>query len=145
MSQGTRCHQLAAYVVHDSPLTMLADNPTIYKREQECTDFIVSIPNKGIMETRVLQGKMGEFIVTARKVGDNWYIGGMTDWNARTITLDFDFLDEGSYEVTLFKDGANADKQAEDYRKEIFTVAKDSKKVIRMASGGGFAMSVVRK
>ncbi|WP_428845538.1 glycoside hydrolase family 97 protein [Bacteroides clarus] len=145
MSQGTRCHQLAAYVVHDSPLTMLADNPTIYKREQECTDFIVSIPNKGIMETCVLQGKMGEFIVTARKVGDNWYIGGMTDWNARTITLDFDFLDEGSYEVTLFKDGANADKQAEDYRKEIFTVAKDSKKVIRMASGGGFAMSVVRK
>ncbi|WP_437178182.1 glycoside hydrolase family 97 protein [Bacteroides clarus] len=145
MSQGTRCHQLAAYVVHDSPLTMLADNPTIYKREQECTDFIVSIPNKGIMETRVLQGKMGEFIVTARKVGDNWYIGGMTDWNARTITLDFVFLDEGSYEVTLFKDGANADKQAEDYRKEIFTVAKDSKKVIRMASGGGFAMSVVRK
>lgn len=97
------------------------------------------------METRVLQGKMGEFIVTARKVGDNWYIGGLTDWNARTITLDFDFLDEGSYEVTLFKDGANADKQAEDYRKEIFTVAKDSKKVIRMASGGGFAMSVVRK
>ena len=69
----------------------------------------------------------------------------MTDWNARTITLDFVFLDEGSYEVTLFKDGANADKQAEDYRKEIFTVAKDSKKVIRMASGGGFAMSVVRK
>ena len=66
MSQGTRCHQLAAYVVHDSPLTMLADNPTIYRKEQECTDFIVGMPNKGIDETRILQGKLGEFIVTAR-------------------------------------------------------------------------------
>lgn len=70
MSQGTRCHQLAAYVVHDSPLTMLADNPTIYKREQECTDFIISIPNKGIEETRVLQGKVGESIIMALQ---GWY------------------------------------------------------------------------
>lgn len=145
MSQGTRCHQLAAYVVHDSPLTMLADNPTIYREEQECTDFIVSIPNKNIEETRVLQGKMGETIVMARKSGGNWYVGGMTDWTARTITLDFDFLGEGTYEVTLFKDGVNADKQAEDYKKEVFTVTSTSKKEIRLASGGGFAMSVVRK
>lgn len=145
MSQGTRCHQLAAYVVHDSPLTMLADNPTIYREEQECTDFIASIPNKNIEDTRVLQGKMGEFIVMARKSGGNWYVGGMTDWNARTLTLDFDFLGEGTYEVTLFKDGVNADKQAEDYKKEVFTVTPASKKEIRLASGGGFAMSVVRK
>lgn len=145
MSQGTRCHQLAAYVVHDSPLTMLADNPTIYREEQECTDFIVSIPNKNIEDTRVLQGKMGESIVMARKSGGNWYVGGMTDWNARTLTLDFDFLGEGTYEVTLFKDGVNADKQAEDYKKEVFTVTPASKKEIRLASGGGFAMSVVRK
>lgn len=145
MSQGTRCHQLAAYVVHDSPLTMLADNPTIYKKEQECTDFIVDIPNKNIEETRILQGKLGESIVTARKVGDNWYVGGMTDWNQREITLAFDFLDEGTYEVVLFCDGVNADKQAEDYRKETFKVIPASKKKIRMASGGGFAMTIVRK
>lgn len=145
MSQGTRCHQLAAYVVHDSPLTMLADNPTIYREEQECTDFIVGIPNKNIEDTRVLQGKMGESIVMARKSGGNWYVGGMTDWTARTIILDFDFLEEGTYEVTLFKDGVNADKQAEDYKKEVFTVTPTSKKEIRLASGGGFAMSVVRK
>lgn len=145
MSQGTRCHQLAAYVVHDSPLTMLADNPTIYRREQECTDFIVSIPNKGIEETRVLQGKLGESIVMARKVGTSWYVGGMTDWTARNITLNFNFLDSGTYEVILFKDGVNADKQAEDYRKEKFVVTSTSKKEIRMASGGGFAMSIIKK
>lgn len=145
MSQGTRCHQLAAYVVHDSPLTMLADNPTVYRKEQECTDFIVSLPNKGIEETRVLQGKLGESIVLARRVGTSWYVGGMTDWTARDITLDFDFLTDGTYEVVLFKDGVNADRQAEDYRKEIFTVTSASKKHIRMASGGGFALSVVKK
>lgn len=145
MSQGTRCHQLATYVVHDSPLTMLADNPTVYKKEQECTDFITSIPNKGIEDTRVLQGKLGESIVVARKVGTSWYVGGMTDWTVREITLDFDFLDKGIYEVVLFKDGVNADKQAEDYKKEVFTVTSASKKNIRMASGGGFAMSVVKK
>lgn len=145
MSQGTRCHQLAAYVVHDSPLTMLADNPTIYKREQECTDFIVSIPNKNIEETRVLQGKLGESIIMARRVGASWYVGGMTNWTAREITLDFDFLGKGTYEVVLFRDGENADKQAEDYKKEVFTVNAASKKVIRLASGGGFAMSIVQK
>ena len=143
MSQGTRCHQLAAYVVHDSPLTMLADNPTAYKHEQECTDFIVSIPNKNIEETRVLQGKLG--VVIARKIGSSWYVGGMTDWTAREITLDFGFLGDGTYEVVLFRDGVNADKQAEDYKKEIFTVTPDSEKKIRMASGGGFAMTVVKK
>lgn len=145
MSQGTRCHQLAAYVVHDSPLTMLADNPTAYKHEQECTDFIVSIPNKNIEETCVLQGKLGESVVIARKIGSSWYVGGMTDWTAREITLDFGFLGDGTYEVVLFRDGVNADKQAEDYKKEIFTVTPDSEKKIRMASGGGFAMTVVKK
>lgn len=145
MSQGTRCHQLAAYVVHDSPLTMLADNPTIYKREQECTDFIVGIPNRGIDETRVLQGKLGESIVMARRVGTSWYVGGMTDWTARKITLNFDFLGEGTYEAVLFRDGANADKQAEDYKKEVFTVTSGSQKEIRLASGGGFAMAIVKK
>lgn len=145
MSQGTRCHQLAAYIVHDSPLTMLADNPTIYRQEQECTDFIVSIPNKGIEETRVLQGKMGEFIVTARRSGTSWYVGGMTDWNARTISLDFGFLGEGTYEVTLFQDGVNAGKQAADYRKEVFEVTRSSVRKIDLASGGGFALAVVKK
>ena len=144
MSQGTRCHQLATYVVHDSPLTMLADNPTIYQKEQECTDFIVSLPNKQIEETRVLQGELGEYIITARRTGASWCVGGMTDWNSREVTLDFSFLQDGNYEVVLFKDGVNADKQASDYVKETFTVTPDSKKEIRMVQGGGFAMLIKR-
>ena len=145
MSQGTRCHQLAAYVVHDSPLTMLADNPTIYRKEQECTDFIVGMPNKGIDETRILQGKLGEFIVTVRRTGSAWYVGGMTDWTPRSVTLDFSFLGEGTYDVILFRDGINADRQAEDYVKEAFSVTSASRKNIWLAPGGGFAMSVVKR
>lgn len=145
MSQGTRCHQLATYVVHDSPLTMLADNPTAYMEEQECTDFIVSLPNKQIDDTRVLQGRLGESIIMARRCGTSWYVGGLTNWTARDITLNFDFLSDGSYEVILFKDGMNADKQAQDYKREVFIVTASDKKQIRMASGGGFAMSIIKK
>lgn len=93
----------------------------------------------------MLQGKLGESVVMARRVGASWYVGGMTDWTAREITLDFDFLGDGTYEVVLFRDGANADKQAEDYKKETFTVTANAQKKIRMASGGGFAMAVIKK
>lgn len=145
MSQGTRCHQLATYIVHDSPLTMLADNPTIYRQEQPCVDFICSVPNTGIDETRVLQGKMGEYIVTARRVGKNWYVGGLTDWNARTVKLDLSFLGEGNYEAVLFSDGVNAGKQAADYEKTEQTVERSSSLQIDLAPGGGFALSLVQK
>lgn len=145
MSQGTRCHQLATYIVHDSPLTMLADNPTIYRKEQECTDFIASIPNTGFDETRVLQGEMGAYIVTARRIGDRWYVGGMTNWTPREVTLDLSFLGEGDYEAVLFKDGVNADKQAIDYKKEKLEVTRQSRPVIRLAPGGGFAVSIMKK
>lgn len=145
MSQGTRCHQLATYIVHDSPLTMLADNPTIYRQEQPCVDFICSVPNTGIDETRVLQGKMGEYIVTARRVGKNWYVGGLTDWNARTVKLDLSFLGEGKYEAVLFSDGVNAGKQAADYKKTEQTVERSSSLQIDLAPGGGFALSLIQK
>lgn len=145
MSQGTRCHQLAAYIIHDSPLTMLADNPTIYRKEQECTDFIVSIPNSGIEETRILDGKMGEYIVTARKIGASWYIGSMTNWDAREQEVDFSFLDTGEYRVVLFRDGTNADRQASDYKKEEFTVTSTDKLKVLLAPGGGFAMSIKKQ
>ena len=121
---------------------MLADNPSIYKNESECTDFITSIPNTGIEKTVVLQGTLGEYIVTARCVGSDWYIGGMTNWDARTITLDFSFLDNGEYAAVLFKDGVNADEQAFDYKKEAMKITAQSKLTVRMASGGGFAISL---
>lgn len=142
MSQGTRCHQLAAYIVHDSPLTMLSDNPEAYRKERECLDFIASIPNIGIEETKILQGQLGEYIVVARRIGQNWYIGGMTDWNARTIELDLSFLPDGQYQSVLFSDGVNAAKQAADYKRFEQTLDKKQKVKINMAPGGGFAMSL---
>ncbi len=91
MSQGTRCRQLALYVVFESPLNMLCDTPSNYVREKESVDFISGIPTVWD-ETRVLDAKMGEYIVTARRKGDTWYIGGITDWQERDIELDFSFL-----------------------------------------------------
>lgn len=139
MSMGTRCHQLAAYVVHDSPLTMLCDAPTNYKGEEECVEFIVSIPND-IDKTVIPAGKIGEYIVSAREKDGKWYVGGMTSWEARDIELCFDFLPEGkTFEAVFFVDGVNADKQGEDYRVEKKTVKKGDVVNIHMASGGGFA------
>lgn len=145
MSQGTRCHQLAAYIVHDAPLVMLADHPTAYQREKECTDFITSIPSVGIDETRVLQGVLGEYIVSARRAGDNWYVGAMTNWTPRSLTLDFSFLPAGTYRATLFKDGVNAAKKATDYEVEERTVTNQSKATIQLAPGGGFSIRLLKQ
>ena len=143
-SMGTRCHQLAAYIVHDSPFTMLCDAPTSYLKEQECLDFISSIPVE-VDSTFIYSGKLGESIVTVRKKDINWYIGGMTNWDEREVTLDFSFLAEGEkYQCTLFKDGVNASRQAEDYVKETFVVDAHTKLPIHLASGGGFALKLER-
>ena len=144
MSQGTRCHQLAAYIVHDAPLVMLADNPTAYRDEQECTDFITSIPSVGLDETKVLQGNLGEYIVTARHVGTHWYVGAMTNWTPRSVTLDFSFLPEGTYQATIVKDGVNAAKKAVDYQIEELSVTNQSAVTIQMAPGGGFAIRLLK-
>lgn len=142
MSQGTRCHQLAAYIVFDAPFVMLCDAPTAYMKEQESTDFIASLPVV-FEETKVIEGKMGESIVTARKSGGNWFIGGLTNWSPRMVEIDLSFLDEGKeYAVDLFKDGMNADKLGEDYSREKFSASKGKKIKIELAPGGGFAMQL---
>lgn len=145
MTMGTRCHQLAMYIIHDSPLTMLADNPTIYEKEKECTDFISSIPTV-FEQTTIPLGKMGEYIVTARKSKDTWYVGGQTNWEARDIELHLDFLPENTkYEAVIFCDGINADKAATDYKVMRQTVDNESHVSIHLASGGGFAMKLTKK
>ena len=141
-SMGTRCHQLAAYIVHDSPFTMLCDAPTNYLNEQECVDFMASLPVE-VDSTFIASGELGKYIVTVRKKDVNWYIGGMTNWDERDVQLDFSFLPEGvSYTAVLFKDGVNANKEAEDYRKETIRIDKDSRLTLHLASGGGFAMKL---
>lgn len=139
MSQGTRCRQLAEYVIFTSPLNMLCDNPCNYEAEPECTDFIASVPTVWD-ESVPIDGRVGEYVLMARRRGDTWYVGGLTDWNSRTVSIDLSFLAPGSYEMALFADGVNADAVARDYRRTTATVDATSRPTIRMAQGGGFAM-----
>ena len=138
MTQGTRCHQLAMYTIFEAPLQMLSDNPTIYKREQESTDFIAAIPTT-FDSTIALDGKVGDFVSIARKKGATWYAGVMTNWNARDITVDLSFLGDGNYKAIVFEDGINATRDATDYTTKTITVTAKDKLNIKMASGGGWA------
>ena len=144
MSMGTRCHQLATYIVHDSPLTMLADAPSNYLAEPEVTRFIASIPDH-VVETQILQGRMGQYIVTARRYADgSWGVGGMTNWDERDIELSFDFLPAGkTFKATICTDGINADHNAEDYAlTNEGNLSSTARRTIHMASGGGFAIII---
>ena len=143
MSQGTRCRQLATYVIFESPLNMLCDNPSNYMREQECTEFIANIPTVW-EETKVLDGKVSEYVAIARKHGGNWYVGALTNWDPREMELDLSFLGDGDYKLELFKDGINADRAACDYKKEILQVPANRKLKIKMAPGGGYAAKIYK-
>ncbi len=143
MSQGTRCHQIAMYVVFEAPLQMLADNPTAYKKEQESTSFIAKIPTI-FNETIALDGTVGEYISMARRKGNTWFVGAMTNWDERDVTIDFSFLGEGRYEAEIFKDGINANKDATDYKREIIKVSSVSKLAVHLESGGGFAARIYK-
>ena len=141
MSQGTRCAQLAMYVMFVAPLQMLSDNPTTYMKEQECTDFITSVPTT-FDETVPLDGKVGEYAALARRRGDAWYVGALTNWEARDLTLDVSFLGDGPYHATIFKDGINADREATDYSKSVIPVSARDKLTIHLAPGGGWAARI---
>ena len=144
MSQGTRCHQLALYAVLDSPLNMLCDSPTNYLREAECTEFIAAIPTVWD-ETRILGGRMGEYIVSARRSGDTWYVGAITDWTPRDVEVDLAPLGiGGTVEATIFRDGVNADRKASDYKRETIRIDTAEPLKIHLAPGGGFALKITK-
>lgn len=143
MSQGTRCRQLAEYVIFESPLSMLCDNPSNYMAEPECMEFISSVPTVWD-KTVALTGKVGEYIAIARQKGDKWYVGALTNWSARSLELDLSFLGDGSFKAEVFKDGVNAYKSARDYKKETITISDNKKVTINMASGGGYVMKISR-
>ena len=138
MSQGTRCQQLAMYVVFESPLQMLADNPSHYLEEPECMEFLGPVPAVWD-ETVVLDARVGDYVVLARRSGSVWYLGAMTDWTPRDIEIDLSFLDNGSYKAKIWKDGLNADKYAEDFIIEEGTVSSSDKIKVHLAPGGGVA------
>lgn len=144
MSQGTRCHQLAQYVVYSSPLNMLCDSPSNYMSEPECTQFIAEVPEVWD-ETVALDGKVGEYIAIARRKGDKWYVGVLGNWDERTVTLDLGFLGEGSFDMTVFKDGVNANKAARDYKKTAEELPASKKLDAKLAQGGGYVAIITRK
>jgi len=142
MSQGTRCHQLALYTIFEAPLQMMADSPTAFMKEQESTNFIAKVPTT-FDETVSLNGEVGKFVTIARRKGNTWYLGSITNWDSRDITIDFSFLEKGKkFQAEIFSDGLNADKAATDYKREIITVDSTMKLTYRLASGGGLAMII---
>lgn len=141
MSQGTRCHQLAEYVIFLSPLNMLCDSPTHYDAEPECTDFIAKIPVVWD-ETVPLKSEVGEYVAMARRKGNRWYVGGITNWTPRDLTLDLAPLKVAGKTATVYKDGVNADKFAQDYEKTTLAVPADGKVTFHLAPGGGVAMVI---
>ena len=143
MSQGTRCQQLAMYVVYMVPLQMLSDNPTAYMREQECTNFITKVPTT-FDETVPLAGEVGEYVAVARRKGSTWYVGAMTNWTPRDLALDFSFLPKGTYRAIIFEDGVNADRDATDYKKVEMPIKSGEKLNIHLAPGGGWAARMER-
>ncbi|WP_423128391.1 glycoside hydrolase family 97 protein [Gaoshiqia sp. Z1-71] len=144
MSQGTRCRQLAEYVIFESPFNMLCDNPSNYMNEPESTRFIAEIPTVWD-KTIALDGKIGEYIAIARQKDGIWYVGGLTNWDKRELTVDLSFLDEGNYQLEIFRDGINADRAARDYKKEIVPLPANKKLGVTMMPGGGFAAKISKK
>ncbi len=141
MALGTRCHQLAMYVVFESPLQMLADSPSNYMREPEAMAFLGPIPSVW-NDTRALDGKISEYVAVARRSGNDWYVGAMTDWTARELELDFSFLPDGNFSMEAYQDGVNADRQASDYKLVKLPVNRTTKLKVKLAPGGGWAAHI---
>ena len=144
MSKGTRCQQLAEYIVFEAPLQMLSDNPTIYMKEKECTDFITKVPTT-FDETVALDGKVAEYVVLARRKADTWFVGAMTNWNPRSLTIDCSFLPAGNYEAEIFQDGINADRDATDYQRRVISVKSGDKLSVQLYGGGGWVARIYPK
>ena len=151
MSQGTRVHQMAMYTIFDAPLQMLADSPTKYMQNQECTDFISQIPT--VYDQVVpLDGKLGEYVVVAKRKGNKWYIAAMNNWQARDLSVDLSRLvtpndktekkKKMNGKANIFADGINADREATDYKHTYRQVTSDDKLQIHLAPGGGWTAIV---
>ena len=137
MSQGTRAHQAAIFVAFESPLMMMCDSPSNYRRNEEYARFLASIPTVWD-ETIGIDAKAGDYLLMARRNGDTWYVAGLNDWNGRDLEVTLDFLGEGEYDAQIFMDGVNANRWGEDYKLEKTKVSKGDVLPVRMADGGGW-------
>src|SRR6266436_4726801 len=142
MSQGTRCRQLAMYVVFEAPLQMLSDSPSNYLREPEIMEFLGPVPSEWD-DTKVLDGKIAQYVALARRNGKDWYVGAMTNWSPRELEIDFSFLPEGNFTLQAYQDGVNADHMGSDYKMVKSQVNRGTKLKIKLAPGGGWAGRIV--
>jgi alpha-glucosidase len=141
MALGTRCHQLAMYVVFESPLQMLSDSPSNYLREPEIMEFLGPVPTEWD-ETKVLDARIADYVVVARRNARDWYVGAMTDWTPRNLEIDLSFLPDGNFTMEAYQDGVNADRYASDYKKTTTQVNRSTKLKLPLASGGGWAARI---
>ena len=142
MSQGTRCHQLAAYAVFYSPLSMLCDSPSNYRKNVECAEFIASVPTVW-EQSVVLDGKIGQYVITARRSGKTWYVGGMTNWTPRILEVNLSQLGiAAGAEIDIFADGKRASVDGTDYTRQSITLPESGVISVELAPGGGFMLTV---
>ena len=145
MSQGTRAHQVAEYIVFDSPLAMLCDSPSKYRDDLECVKFITEIPTV-FDRTSIIAGEIGEYIVTAREKDGIWYVGALTDWDRRTVEVPFDFLDPGEeYNVLMLSDTEESSSSPQKYEISGFEIVAGESLRLNLAPGGGAAMIILKK
>ena len=141
---GTRCHQLALFPILEAPVQMLCDSPTQYRTAQECTDFISAVPT--VWDESVgVAGEINAFAAVARRKGADWWLGAITNWEAREIEIPTSFLGSGEWKVEAFEDAHDADKNAEHYVRREFTITAGEKIKVRLAPGGGFAAKFVSR
>ena len=145
MSQGTRAHQVATYVVFDSPLAMLCDTPSHYLADVPCTEFITSIPTV-FEQTHIIAGQIGEYIVTTREKDGKWYVGALTNWDEREVIINLSFLEKGKqYTAKLLADAADSSVKPEKYKISTIDVDSASEILVKLAKGGGAALIIEAK
>jgi alpha-glucosidase len=145
MAPGTRCHQLAMFIVYESPIQIFSGNPSQGLMEPAFMELLGSIPTVWD-ETKIIDGKAGEYIITARKKGDSWFIGSMSNWQPRELKLSLDFLDAaGEYSTVICEDGINADRHASDYKMTETKLTNKDAITIKLAPGGGFVMRLKKQ
>jgi alpha-glucosidase len=143
MSMGTRCHQLAMFVCYESPLQMLCDAPSNYYREPEAMEFLSAVPSVWD-ETVVLQAKVSDYLVVARRSGRKWFVGGMGDWNEHDLEIGFSYLESGKkYRMIIVQDGINANRIATDFKRIEREVSSGDKMTIKMKKGGGWVAQII--
>jgi alpha-glucosidase len=144
MSMGTRCHQAAMFIVYESPIQLFSGNPSQGMLEPTFMELVGSIPTTWDT-TIIIDGKVGDYIVTARKKDDSWFVGAMTNWTPRELLLDLSFLENEDYDATICEDGLNADRYASDYSLQSKVINRSGKLTIKMAPGGGYILRLAKK